>query len=111
MHILAVDLEAIAEELEVKRQLIQRSLSIDSIGADHESCDEPIGRLTGMNVADATKARMRITLSQIECALQRVKNGSYGECTSCGEQIARARLIHTPEAPHCLGCQSADEQT
>lgn len=50
-------------------------------------------------------------LNAIEQALQRLADGHYGQCTSCGADIALARLRATPEASRCLTCQEAAEQT
>jgi len=42
------------------------------------------------------------TLEQVQDALQRIQNGSYGKCTVCGRQIERARLEAVPWTPYCL---------
>lgn len=48
------------------------------------------------------RARM---LKEIESALQRVANGTYGECEACGEEISASRLKAIPWARFCLPCQ------
>jgi DnaK suppressor protein len=37
-------------------------------------------------------------------ALERLRDGSYGTCSSCGNQIPAGRLLVIPETTHCLGC-------
>jgi DnaK suppressor protein len=48
-------------------------------------------------------------LKKIDAALQKIEDGSYGECESCGEQIAVARLLARPVAQLCIDCKTAQE--
>jgi DnaK suppressor protein len=48
-------------------------------------------------------------LANIERALVRIKNGSYGECEGCGNKIPLARLNALPYATSCIECQRAAE--
>jgi len=48
-------------------------------------------------------------LKKIDAALQKMEDGSYGECESCGEQIAVARLLARPVAQLCIDCKTAQE--
>jgi len=43
-------------------------------------------------------------IEMIEAALGRVKNGTYGTCLSCGEQISEERLDVVPHAALCRNC-------
>lgn len=45
-------------------------------------------------------------LQQIEAALARVADGSYGICLDCGEPIPVERLEILPYATTCVRCQS-----
>ncbi|MFA9219544.1 MAG: TraR/DksA family transcriptional regulator [Sphingomonadaceae bacterium] len=49
-------------------------------------------------------------LQGIDQALQRITDGSYGACASCGDAIAEERLKAQPAACLCLACQKAAEQ-
>jgi RNA polymerase-binding protein DksA len=44
-------------------------------------------------------------LQDIEAALARIGDGSYGICIGCGGEIGRARLKAYPAAKRCLPCQ------
>jgi RNA polymerase-binding protein DksA len=44
-------------------------------------------------------------LQDIEAALARIGDGSYGICIECGGEIGRARLKADPTAKRCLACQ------
>ncbi len=43
-------------------------------------------------------------LDQVDGALARLDEGSYGRCASCGTVIADDRLAETPTASTCAGC-------
>jgi RNA polymerase-binding transcription factor DksA len=43
-------------------------------------------------------------LRQIEAALQRVEDGTYGVCTRCGKPIEMQRLHTLPSTPLCGAC-------
>ncbi len=40
----------------------------------------------------------------IMVALQKIKNGTYGKCESCGKQIEIGRLLAMPTAQYCVSC-------
>jgi DnaK suppressor protein len=46
------------------------------------------------------------TLREIDDALGKFDDGSYGSCESCGNQIAEARLEAMPAARLCINCAS-----
>jgi DnaK suppressor protein len=49
------------------------------------------------------------TLNDIDTALRRLREGSYGDCFECGEEIAQARLRALPFAVRCRDCEHARE--
>jgi DnaK suppressor protein len=52
----------------------------------------------------------RELLAQIERALGRIEDGSYGVCESCGEPIGKARLQAFPRAVLCVSCKQREER-
>jgi len=50
------------------------------------------------------------TIQQIEEALHRVEDGTYGICTVCGQLIRKPRLLNQPFVLTCMECQSAMER-
>lgn len=50
------------------------------------------------------------TLQQIEEALHRIDDGSYGVCTVCGQLIRKPRLVNQPFVLTCMECQSEMER-
>src|SRR4051812_26801981 len=52
----------------------------------------------------------RNLLMAIEEALVRVKEGTYGVCTNCGNVIGEKRLQAVPWTSHCIDCQELVEK-
>ena len=50
------------------------------------------------------------SLYDIEDAIRRIDEGSYGACESCGGPIERPRLRALPFAKKCMTCQNAAER-
>jgi DnaK suppressor protein len=48
-------------------------------------------------------------LDQIEGALERIEEGSYGQCEECGVKIPKPRLEAIPYAALCVQCASQQE--
>jgi len=74
-----------------------------------------VGRLSRMDalqiqaMALETDRRRRVELQRIEGALQRLEEGEYGFCVSCGKDIAAERLNNDPTAPNCIDCAETSE--
>lgn len=78
--------------------------SADSGGTDDEH--DPEGATTAFerqHVA-ALLDRARDHLGEIDAALRRLDQGSYGICQTCGQPIAAGRLAARPVAPDCARC-------
>ncbi len=50
------------------------------------------------------------TLLQVQDALHRIEDGTYGKCIACGRQIEAARLEAIPWAPYCLKDQEKQDK-
>ncbi|HEV8544839.1 MAG TPA: TraR/DksA C4-type zinc finger protein [Candidatus Limnocylindrales bacterium] len=44
-------------------------------------------------------------LEQVEAAIRRIDDGTFGACVRCGRLIAPERLEAIPWAAHCIDCQ------
>ena len=49
------------------------------------------------------------TLAAIEDALERMEEGTYGECESCGGKILKARLEALPYVGMCVKCAGKEQ--
>jgi DnaK suppressor protein len=52
----------------------------------------------------------RQLLQMVEGALDRIREGNFGECISCGKEINSKRLEAVPWTRHCIECQEKLEQ-
>lgn len=52
----------------------------------------------------------RAALAQIDRALHKLDNGSYGHCDKCGKAIGAGRLRVAPFATLCVDCKRLEER-
>jgi RNA polymerase-binding protein DksA len=52
----------------------------------------------------------REKLAQIDRALARISDGTYGICESCGNPIGKMRVMAFPRATLCLTCKQREER-
>ncbi|MCL4798757.1 MAG: TraR/DksA family transcriptional regulator [Burkholderiales bacterium] len=50
-------------------------------------------------------------LRELDTALGRIAEGTYGQCVDCGRDIGLERLGALPTAVRCVDCQSVHEKT
>jgi RNA polymerase-binding transcription factor DksA len=48
-------------------------------------------------------------LNQVNSALGRIEQGSFGRCEGCGGEILRERLEALPYTPYCVQCERRHE--
>ncbi|HPA15313.1 MAG TPA: RNA polymerase-binding protein DksA [Desulfobacterales bacterium] len=48
-------------------------------------------------------------IKKIKKALERIENGTFGICESCGEEISMERLKARPVTTHCIECKTKEE--
>jgi DnaK suppressor protein len=51
-------------------------------------------------------AQASTAVIEIDQALAKIENGTYGFCEKCGQPIPKARLRALPAAPQCVACKS-----
>ncbi len=56
------------------------------------------------------RGRERKLMDKINEALLRIKEGTYGICDGCGEEIGVKRLQARPVAKFCIDCKTRQEQ-
>jgi DnaK suppressor protein len=49
-------------------------------------------------------------LDQIDGALKRIEDGSFGRCEECDMEIPKSRLDAIPYAARCVRCASQEEE-
>jgi DnaK suppressor protein len=63
-------------------------------------------QLENQEVLDALANEGVAELAKISVALQRMDDGTYGTCASCGETIDSRRLEARPYSSTCIACAS-----
>ena len=61
---------------------------------------EAVERLNSVGTANS----IAVTLADVERALEKLGEGTYGICDSCGEPIGEERLEAIPWATLCISC-------
>lgn len=99
-------LEAVRDELEKP----ENQQYVELIGRDPtDSADRAVGdALADLNLAMIDRQVREIR--DIEAALARFKDGSFGICSDCGKEIGYERLLAYPTAKRCIGCQQQREK-
>ncbi|MCX7633990.1 MAG: TraR/DksA C4-type zinc finger protein [Turneriella sp.] len=75
----------------------------EEVGDLADMATELIERELNMSISESDRAR----LEEIDAALQRIKDKTYGICVDTGEVISKARLKAMPEALRTLAAQEA----
>lgn len=98
----------------LKTEMINR---VNAIKKDISHVDEPLSadwaeqavERENEEVLNALGNAARDELKQIQAALNRLDNHSYGQCADCGDDIGVKRLQALPFALFCIEC--ADKHT
>jgi DnaK suppressor protein len=56
------------------------------------------------------KDRERKLIMKVKEALDRIDNGTFGICESCGKPISEKRLMARPVTTQCIDCKTEDEK-
>lgn len=56
------------------------------------------------------KARTAIYMKKVRKSLQKIEDGTFGECEDCGMDISHSRLLARPTADLCIHCKEAEEK-
>ena len=89
----------------------QKTLSGDIHLDPDDFPDEIDAASSEMNLAfqGRLRERERGLIGKIEQALQKIEEGVFGECESCGEQISLKRIEARPVAELCIDCKGEQE--
>lgn len=104
-------IEELRTELLRERARLERTMKSTAEGSRPVEADQStMGRLSRMDalqqqslVADL-HSREQARHAQITDALERIEQGTYGLCATCGRPIPYGRLLVFAEARTCAGC-------
>jgi len=109
-------LENYKKKLQVKREDLVRNIArVEEEGraADVDTtvdlADKAANSYTKEFLFGQTSAE-RAFLQLIDESLRRIKNGGYGECANCEEEIQQKRLDAVPWTKYCINCQEKLER-
>lgn len=49
---------------------------------------------------------VKVMLDNVDAALERIAEGTYGNCAECGKKIGQARIEFRPESIYCVNCKA-----
>jgi len=110
-------LEQFKKTLEERQQLLRQSVSrTEQDGRTADVSD------SAQDIADRASSSYqkeflfhqsntdRQLLNMVDGALDRIRQGTYGECIACGNEINSKRLQAVPWTRYCISCQEKQEQ-
>ena len=106
-----LDVDRFSEVLRDMLEILQGKSreSLDVMAREETVCADLADRATvesDRHMALLMGERDRQLIGEIHEALARVKEGEYGICQECGEEIGLARLRAQPTATLCVHCKS-----
>ena len=113
-----MDLQEARQSLEqMLRELDSATATLEGEGAGDSSELSHVDQHPGDTASEITDADTQTAVlensadqrAQVEAALQRIEDGSYGTCVDCGQPIPDARLEVRPEAARCVADQEKFE--
>lgn len=109
-----IDLGEIRKELEEMRADLDMQIEEEKENVRAESANPDRTELAHSYDFGQRKSalldRLEGQRNQVDQALQRLDDGTYGQCTNCGQQIAPGRLKAMPQASLCIECQERMER-
>ena len=109
-------LETFRKKLEERQQALRKAVSRteeDGRIADQDSAQDIADRAASSYTKEflfSVSNNDRQLLQMVESALQRIREGSFGECVNCGNEINAKRLEAVPWTRYCIACQEKQEQ-
>ena len=96
---------------EIIGQLRQRDLSAQEIGRNgiQDIGDESV-TISNRHLLMSLSENERDKLIEVDEALDRIENGTFGICEECEEAIALKRLEAIPNARYCVRCKESLEK-
>jgi RNA polymerase-binding protein DksA len=119
----AIDTEQFRERLLEERTRVHSAIQFlheEHPGSLEDETEEPVG--VDNHLADTATATLdreidftlgensEQVLAEIDDALQRIEDGTFGTCRTCGQPIAPQRLEAMPWATQCIDCKRREER-
>lgn len=103
----------LAEEAELGQRLRDIGTSDPRVDDNYKSRFPDYGTKEDENAAEVAAFSDRIAIEQttevdlkaVKDALQRIADGTYGQCRYCGKPIEEKRLLIRPTSGSCIACK------
>jgi DnaK suppressor protein len=117
-----MDLEALKSALSAERERLSREIAdLDSDlsesledSSEESPYDQHMAETAAVTLdreIDLTlEENARASIAQLDRALIKLDNGSYGSCDKCGAPIGEDRLKAAPFATLCIDCKRREER-
>lgn len=110
-----IDLEDMQIRLIKKQKVLHKQVEIEREKAKPSSLANPDRADLAYDYAYRDRRlsmldQLEDRLTETSKALQRIEDGTYGQCTNCGEYILPERLEALPTAPLCINCQRKESR-
>jgi DnaK suppressor protein len=109
-------LETFKKRLEERQIALRRAVSRteeDGRIADQDTAQDIADRAASSYTKEFLFSQSnndRQLLQMVETALQRIREGEFGECVNCGNEINAKRLEAVPWTRYCIECQEKLEK-
>lgn len=109
-------LDQFKKKLEERQQALRKAVSRteeDGRIADQDSAQDIADRAANSYTKEflfSQSNNERQLLQLVENSLSRIREGSFGECESCGHEINAKRLEAVPWTRYCIECQEKKEK-
>jgi DnaK suppressor protein len=109
-------LESFKKRLEERQQSLRKTVSRteeDGRIADQDTAQDIADRAASSYTKEFLFSQSnndRQLLHMVETALLRIREGAFGECVSCGNEINAKRLEAVPWTRYCIECQEKLEK-
>lgn len=93
--------------------LDEARLTVNNLSEGDETYSDPTDRAAAESDRSfllRIRDRERKLIIKIQEALDRIEDGSFGVCETCGEEISQKRLEARPVTTQCIDCKSEAEQ-
>lgn len=97
-------------EMDNARREAQTEDAIAAVAPVRDPGDESVAELAAsanLTLLDREASELR----EVEAALERIREGTYGRCQDCGREIERERLEAYPTATRCIEDQQRYERS
>ncbi len=112
---IAVEHSVLKEKLLQQQTLLERTM-LTAVKEGRESSTDDLQDAADHAVQSYQKELLflqgtngHVQLTQVRSALDRLEDGTFGECLHCGNMIGEKRLEALPWTPYCIGCQEKIE--